>query len=91
MWKVKLGDEKFKEKEMKINFAGGLVAGSIAAGLTNPLECITVNKQTITDFNTMQYIKQEGLWNVCTRGLIPRVAYNGAQSVLFFSLVLKIG
>ena len=91
IWRHKLGEEKFKQKEMQINFAGGLIAGSIAAGLTNPLECITVNKQTIPDFNTKQFIKQEGLWNVCTRGLIPRVAYNGAQSVLFFSLVLKIG
>ena len=34
-----------------------LMAGSIAAALTNPLECITVNVQTRRDFSILQYIR----------------------------------
>lgn len=50
-FKIKYGEKEFKEKEMKINVAASFFAGGIAAGLTNPLECITVNKQTNMDFN----------------------------------------
>ena len=76
---------------MKINVAAGFVAGSLAATVTNPLECITVNKQTNNEFNVKAFLKQEGLWSVCTKGLLPRVAYNGCQSILFFTLVLELG
>ena len=61
---------------MKSNVLGSFVAGGIAAGLTNPLECITVNKQTRMDFDIRQFIKDEGIKNVCVKGLVPRVAYN---------------
>lgn len=76
---------------MRINFLCGLIAGSIAAAVTNPLECITVNKQINDDFKVMDYIKKEGFVNFCLKGIGPRVAYNGAQSIIFFTLVLKIG
>ena len=42
-FKQKHGEEKFMEKEMFYNFWGSLVAGVVAAAVTNPLECITVN------------------------------------------------
>ena len=73
--KVKYGDD-FKNHEMKCNVLGSFFAGGIAAGLTNPLECVTVNKQTQMDFNIRQFIKDEGFKNVCLKGLVPRVAYN---------------
>jgi len=85
------GKEEFERKEMSINFAGGFIAGCVAAAITNPLECITVNKQTTSDFSIRKFIKEEGLYNICTKGIIPRVAYNGLQSIFFFSLVLKVG
>jgi hypothetical protein len=62
---------------MKINVFSGCTAGSIAAALTNPLECITVNKQTTQDFKIKEFINKEGLYNVITRGMVPRVAING--------------
>jgi hypothetical protein len=34
-----------------------LIAGSISAALTNPFECITVNKQTNKDLNISKFIK----------------------------------
>ena len=43
-FKVKLGREEFEKQENKVNFAAGLAAGAIGAAITNPLECITVNK-----------------------------------------------
>lgn len=90
-YKKKLGDKKFQENELKINFWCGLVAGSISAAVTNPLECITVNKQVNANFSTLNFIKKEGLWNFCMKGIGPRVAYNGCQSIIFFTLVLEIG
>ena len=90
-FKHKYGDKEFKEREMKINVAGSFFAGGIAAGLTNPLECITVNKQTNMDFNIKEFVKQEGIKNVCLKGLGPRVAYNCLQSIVFFTMVLELG
>jgi len=29
--------------------------------------------------------------NLCTQGLLPRVALNGFQSMLFFTIVLELG
>jgi hypothetical protein len=29
--------------------------------------------------------------NICSKGVVPRVVYNGAQSMLFFTLVLQLG
>ena len=62
---------------MKINFGASLFAGCFAAMLTNPLECITVNKQTNSNFIISEFIKKEGMKNVITKGMFPRVAYNG--------------
>ena len=43
-YKEKKGAEKFKENELYYNTSSSFVAGIIAAAVTNPLECITVNK-----------------------------------------------
>ena len=76
---------------MKINVLASLVAGSISAAVTNPLEMITVNKQTDSSFNIKDFIQREGIKNVCVKGIVPRVAYNGFQSIMFFTLVLELG
>ena len=55
-----------------------MVAGCLAAAFTNPLECITVNKQVANDFNIKEFIRTEGIFNICTKGIVPRVVYNGA-------------
>jgi len=73
---------------MKYNLQAALVGGVIAAVATNPLECITVNKQINKQLKITEFIKQEGLWSICTKGLIPRTIYTGSQSILFFTLVL---
>uniref|UniRef100_A0A7S3CRB4 Mitochondrial carrier protein n=1 Tax=Strombidium rassoulzadegani TaxID=1082188 RepID=A0A7S3CRB4_9SPIT len=91
-YKSLYSEQEFKDREMSVNFKCGLVAGSIAAGITNPLECLTVNKQTGgKDFSIKQFIKEEGVKNICLKGIGPRIAYNAFQSVLFFSAVLKLG
>jgi Mitochondrial carrier protein len=61
---------------MYANIASSFIAGAIGAALTNPFECITVNMQTKTDFNTREFINREGIINICTRGIVPRVIYN---------------
>ena len=38
------GEAKFKENETFINVNASFIAGCLGAALTNPLECITVNK-----------------------------------------------
>ena len=43
-YKKMYGEKYFKENEMKFNLGSSLVAGCVAAAVTNPLECITVNK-----------------------------------------------
>ena len=71
------GEKKFKENEMRYNLQSSLVAGCVSAAITNPLECITVNKQTSSNFNIREFVKAEGLMNVCMKGMLPRVSYNG--------------
>jgi hypothetical protein len=43
-FKTKLGTVEFEKQENKVNVGAGLAAGAISAAVTNPLECITVNK-----------------------------------------------
>lgn len=65
--KIKLGKQEFEKQENKINFVAGLAAGGISAAITNPLECITVNKQTAgADFSIRQFIRENGMINLCT-------------------------
>ena len=63
----------------------------MAAAVTNPLECVTVNMQTTDNFKISKFIKEEGVYGICMKGLVPRVAYNACQSVIFFTLVNQIG
>jgi hypothetical protein len=68
-----------------------LISGAISSALTNPMECITVNRQAHSDFKMKEFIKKEGIWSICTRGIVPRVVYNSLQSLLFFTALIKIG
>lgn len=43
-FKKKWDKPKYDTHEMKLNLGAGLVSGVVAAMITNPLECITVNK-----------------------------------------------
>ena len=53
-----VGKENVKENENKINLISSFIAGAIGSGLTNPLECITVNKQTLgSNFKISELIK----------------------------------
>ena len=76
-FKKMYGDKYFKDNEMKFNLCSSLIAGCFAAAVTNPLECITVNKQTSKSFDIREFVKKEGLYNVCMKGMLPRVSYNG--------------
>jgi solute carrier family 25 iron transporter 28/37 len=53
----------------------GALAGGIAAALTNPLEAITVAKQTNPLSKVGQIIREEGM-GLLTKGLTPRITYN---------------
>ncbi len=54
------------------------------------MESVTVAKQCNPNLDIKAMIKAERS-KLLTRGLFARVYYNGAQSLLFFSLVLGIG
>jgi len=43
-YKNKFGEIKFKDKEMWCNVKASVIAGMMATIVSNPLECITVNK-----------------------------------------------
>jgi len=79
--------QEFQEKEIKVNCLAGFAGGSIGALLTNALESITVAKQTDPSTEIVKLIRQEGR-GLLTKGLLPRVYYASAQSLVFFSLVL---
>lgn len=66
------------------------MGGVIGAALTNALEAITVAKQTNPAVNIRKLIAKEGA-GLLTKGILARVCYNGAQSLLFFTLVMVIG
>ena len=79
--------KSFKQHEMKVNCASGLLGGVVGAFLTNALESITVQKQIDPTLNITKMVREQGP-QLLTRGLLARVYYNGAYSLLFFSLVL---
>ena len=54
-----------------------MIAGVVAASLTNAFEAITVAKQTTPSTNIIQLVKRER-FNLMTKGLIARVYLNGA-------------
>ena len=89
-FKRKWGMEEFEKSELYANMISGLIAGVVAASLTNPLEALTVAKQTQPDLNVLQMVRQEGM-SLMTRGLVPRVVYNGSQCFIFFNLMLYVG
>ena len=68
----------------------GFSAGAFGACLTNGLESITVAKQTNPELNIANLVREQGT-QLLTRGLLARVYYNGAQSLIFFSVLLGIG
>ena len=43
-------EEDYSKNEAKLSVIGSCIAGGVAAAMTNPLECITVNMQTQHDF-----------------------------------------
>ena len=90
-YKDKLGKQEFEKHEFKYNLAISLFTGCVSAALTNPLECIAVNKMAKTDFQLVKFVKQEGFKNLWTKGLLPRVCLIGLQSMLFFTLVVELG
>ena len=55
-YKHSLSPEVYKNREMPITCMAGLIAGSVAAALTNSLEAITVAKQTNPDTNIKQLV-----------------------------------
>jgi hypothetical protein len=56
-YKTKHGEQKFNDNKMKYNLISSLFGGCIAAAITNPLECITVNKQTSNSFSMKEFVK----------------------------------
>jgi hypothetical protein len=55
--KERLSPERFDSKEFYLNMQAGLLAGVVAAGLTNSLEAITVAKQTRPDLDMRKMIR----------------------------------
>ena len=89
-FKHTLDPATFAQRELGVNCLAGFLAGVAAAAMTNAFEAITVAKQTRPDLNIMKLIKTER-FRLLTKGVTARVYYNGAQSLLFFTLVLQIG
>ena len=86
-YKKRMTAAEFEKNETKISVVASFLAGGIAAALTNPFECITVNMQTQSNFSVWPFIKETGIKNLWISGIVPRVAYNSLQSVLLFGLV----
>ena len=55
--KREYGEVWFRQNETYVNVVASFTAGLISSALTNPFECITVNKQTTPEFNIRQFIK----------------------------------
>jgi len=85
-FKSTLDAETLARRKTPVNCLAGLLAGSIAAGLTNSLEAITVAKQTSPSTNILELVKRENV-SLLTKGLLPRIYYNGLQSLILFSLL----
>ena len=90
-YKKRMTVAEYQANEVKLTIVASFLAGGIAAALTNPFECITVNMQTQSNFKIGPFVRETGFKTLCTSGLFPRVAYNSLQSVLLFGLVQKLG
>jgi hypothetical protein len=76
--KKRQSKEAYLQNEMTYNLHAAFVGGVLASIATNPLECITVNKQINKNLKLREFIKSEGLWSICTKGLIPRTIHTGS-------------
>jgi hypothetical protein len=52
-------------QEILLNIGASFIAGSFAAAFTNPLEMISVNKMTNRDLKIIEFVKKEGVYNLC--------------------------
>ena len=89
-FKHSLDAETYARREIPVTCFSGFCGGVIGAAMTNALEAITVAKQTDPKTNIRKLITQEGA-SLLTKGIMARICYNGAQSLLFFTLVMVIG
>lgn len=51
--RVYLGEQQFKENEMRCNTLISFIAGGVSAAVTNPFECMTINKQVTNNLNLL--------------------------------------
>ena len=89
-FKRHLDAEVFRDREFSIHCLAGLLGGVLGSAMTNSLETITVARQTNPEANLAEIIRTERL-SLLTQGLIPRVYYNGSQSLMFFAILAAIG
>ena len=90
-FRARMTPQDWINNEMKVNCLAGFLGGVIGATMTNAFETITVAKQTNPDLKIKEMLISEGMVQLSTRGLLARVFYNGAQSLVLFSLVNYIG
>ena len=49
-YKKKYSSKEYEQKEVAINVGASIISGAISSALTNPMECITVNRQAHSNF-----------------------------------------
>jgi len=89
-YKRSMEPRQFANQEMQITCMSGLLSGVIASTATNWLEIFTVAKQVSAQATFRGVAQQEGL-NMLTKGLLPRVTYSAAGSIVFFPVLMMIG
>lgn len=75
---------EFERNEYKCVISSSALSGLISALFTNPLEVLTVRKQTDPKTQLMKVVKKEK-YKLLTKGLAARGCFNSLQAMTFFT------
>ena len=66
-------------------------SGAVGSAVSNPFEVISVRKQFDPQSLVRDIIRQEGFYNLFSRGMLARVMYHSTQAVGVFMTIHFVG
>lgn len=83
--------DKYYGNEFYYISQSAFLCGAVGSAVSNPLEVISVNKQADPQILIRQIVREQGYYNLFSRGMLARVGYHSTQAVGVFLLIHYIG
>jgi hypothetical protein len=83
--------EKYLGNEFYYISQTAFLCGAFGSALSNPLEVISVNKQTDPTCLIRNIVRNQGLYNLLSRGILARTCYHSTQAVALWLLIHYTG